>query len=165
MNIGLIILIIIIILIFLLTIGLLLYNNNITTVIGTSTGILNSNHCTPPISSLPDLSFGLCCNNFGALTNNKFYSPLNLTVSPNPVPFLQACSSFCTQGYDPNLKDCAGNINSDTQQFNNCLKAADPAGRCGDKSFPIAVSNGTYLYASSAGTTLCSSQSQCTLVL
>lgn len=163
-NFGIIFLIAVAIIIFIVLLIVLIYNNTTNVTAGTTTGIKISNHCTPAPDTLPDLSFLNCCENFGTLTSNKYLQSLNMTVSLTPVPYLQACSSFCSQGFDSNTQSCIGNINSDTNQFNACVIASKPV-NCTDIANPVAISNGQYMYPSSPGQLLCSTLAPCSLVI
>jgi hypothetical protein len=163
-NVGFIILIIIGIIIFVAILGLLIYNNSSTVIIGTSTGLANSDHCTPNLSTLPDLSSDLCCVIFGELTSNKYLSSLNLVVSLEPSPYLDVCAGFCTEGYSSSLGTCIGDIASDIGQFNQCVSAIKPV-NCSDESNPVASSNGQYMYGNTATLVLCPTQTNCAVQL
>lgn len=163
-NFGIIFLIAVAIVIFIILLIVLIYNNTTNVTAGTTTGIKISNHCTPAPDTLPDLSFLNCCENFGTLTSNKYLQSLNMTVSLTPVPIYQACSSFCSAGFDPVNKTCLGNITSDDSQFNLCVNKGS-AINCTDVANPVAISNGQYMYASSAGSVLCSTLNICSLVI
>lgn len=141
---------------------LLIYNGNVHTIVSGTTILTSSTHCTPLMTSLPDLSSQLCCENFGLLTSNKYLQSLNMTVSLTPTNYLSVCSSYCTQGYSSTLGTCNGNISADIAQFNNCVTATQPV-NCSDIANPVAVSNGQYMYGFASGETFCQSLTTCAL--
>jgi hypothetical protein len=165
MDLPLIFLIVIIIIIFIVVLILLFAIKPDVVVAGTSTGIVNTTHCTN--NNLPDLSNDLCCVIFGTLTGNKYLSNLNLVVSLTPTNYLDVCTGFCTQGYDSSISMCNGNITQDNIQFQNCVNASNPTlpdangNTCSDVSRPIAVTNSNYLYPFATGFTLCPTTSLC----
>jgi hypothetical protein len=165
MDPGLIFIFVILGILFIILVVLLLYNNVKNVIVGNNSGIVTSTtHCTPSASTLPDLSFSLCCVVFGNLSSNKYLSNLNLVASFTPTPYIDVCAGFCTQGFDSTNQKCLGNITSDDTQFANCVNATK-TNNCDDSSNPIATSNGIYMYASSAGTVLCPTTSICAVQL
>lgn len=165
MDLGLILLIILAIILIIVLSILIFYNNIRVVVTGSNAGVVTSTtHCTPATSTLPDLSFQQCCVIFGTLSSNKYLSSLNMVVALQPTPYLDVCSGFCSEGYNPGTSGCNGNIASDNTQFANCVAASAPKG-CSDQSFPVAINNGQYMYAYSASSILCPAVQNCTIQL
>lgn len=115
--------------------------------------------CAPAFDTLPDVFNLECCVVGGNLTPNKYFAPLDLVVSPQAVPYAQACAGFCTDGVsttDPS--QCRNGIGQ--QAYTVCLNELRPVD-CLGIAMPIAKSRLTYYYGFSASNQGCQTTQPC----
>lgn len=117
-------------------------------------------NCQVDTSVYPDITSLPCCVDiFGNLSQNKYIESRNIIVSPNPVPYFNFCSGYCSLGVDPNDNTkCLGNVGN--TQFTDCLNELRPQNCTGGVN-SIAYTGGIKYFASNIGDNLCQVKREC----
>lgn len=112
-------------------------------------------HCVKPFNTLPQVP-DLCCVIGGRLTASRYVEELDLVVNPNPIPYVAACSGFCTNGVittgTPPVATCRDGVGK--EKFDNCVMLAKPV-NCTDPAEPVAALGTTYYYPAAATAAFC----------
>lgn len=103
--------------------------------------------CVIPLDSPgKDVTDLECCTFSGNVTNRKYYSPLDIVISPSSVfSYLDICKNFCVNGVNgEECVDSQGEI-----EYKECINAIKPV-NCIGKSIPVGYSGITFYYGYTA---------------
>lgn len=111
--------------------------------------------------SVPDITQLKCCAEASTIkpyTVKGHGTEINVLLAPFPVPYLEACSSFC-QTYDPGSTRCL----DDNPQYSLCIEASRPD-NCRGKARPVATSGPYYYWISGKhGNNICTLLADCSI--
>lgn len=119
--------------------------------------------CIIPLDGPNDASKYDCCVLSGAVTQEKYYPPLDMVISPvSKFTYLEVCSGFCPNGLnsDDNTK-CADPATQENQDaLAKCISATEPTD-CIGRSKPVAYQGLNYYYAFAATDASCPETTTC----
>lgn len=100
-------------------------------------------------SPLPETIINIDSSNSKLCTDGTYYLPsLDMIVSPQQVPYINACQNACQSGYSATTNTCFEPEENDNYQ--RCLINTQPVG-CSSLSNPVAFLNSSYYYVNNIG--------------
>lgn len=98
--------------------------------------------CQPLFNTLADATNAKVC-----IDGNRYVPSLGLIVSPNAIPYINACSTACTI-YNASEVTCQDPI--ENAKLQKCLEETAPID-CSSLSYPVAYIGTNYYYAAYVG--------------